>query len=99
MTMIDLGPAAAGVTALLDGVGDLDVPTPSTDRTVGELLDHLDGLRTAFVSAAAKDVAAASQAPDPDAAALDPQWRTSLPRHLDELVAAWSRPIPRCGPG
>jgi uncharacterized protein (TIGR03086 family) len=92
MTMIDLGPAAARVAALLDGVGDLDLPTPSTDRSVGELLDHLDGLSTAFVSAAAKDVAAGSHAPDPDAAALDPQWRTSLPRHLEELVVAWRDP-------
>ncbi len=92
--MLDLDPAAREVARLLDGVPDeaLGRPTPS-DIPVAQLLDHLMGLTLAFTWAARKTPPrGGSQPPSSSAAALDPEWRTVLPRRLDELVAAWRDP-------
>jgi uncharacterized protein (TIGR03086 family) len=100
MSMIDLGPAAREITRLLDGVTPehLAGPTPCPDYPVAALLDHMMGLALAFTWAARKTTAAhaGADAPRPGqstADSLDPQWRTILPRRLDELVAAWRDPV------
>lgn len=94
-----LQPAASAVEALLPGVSDdvLDSPTPCTELTVRALVNHLMGLSLAFRYAALPEEAAAvgfvpsgpSFTED-----LDPQWRTLLPQRLAGLVEAWQRPEP-----
>jgi uncharacterized protein (TIGR03086 family) len=91
MTVPDLEPAARRLAALLDGVPDsaLDAPTPCADTSVAALLDHLMGLAEGLRASARKEP---TDAPQPSAQHLDPQWRAILPRRLDALVAAWREP-------
>ncbi|MGN9847215.1 TIGR03086 family metal-binding protein [Nonomuraea sp. H19] len=96
MPVIDLESAAREVVRLLDGVTEdrLDDPTPCADTPVAALLDHLMGLSLAFTWAARKTTPPEGGAgPTASAEHLDPQWRTLLPRRLDELVEAWRDPI------
>lgn len=93
--MLDLDPATREVARLLDGVSDdgLSGPTPCPGMPVAQLLDHLMGLSLAFTQAARKTVPeGGSRPPSSSADHLDPQWRTVLPRRLDELAAAWREP-------
>jgi uncharacterized protein (TIGR03086 family) len=93
--MIDLESAAREVMRLLDGVTDdrLDDPTPCAGTPVAALLDHLMGLSLAFTWAARKTIPPeGGQGPRSNAEHLDPQWRTLLPRRLDDLVQAWRDP-------
>ncbi|MET9801099.1 TIGR03086 family metal-binding protein [Streptomyces sp. NPDC006368] len=91
----DLRPATERVATLLDGITDdlLDAPTPCPDYAVRELLGHLSGLSVAFRDAARKDFGPTTDT-SPEAAlpSLDDGWRTTLPRLLDELAAAWREP-------
>ncbi|HET6636112.1 MAG TPA: TIGR03086 family metal-binding protein [Streptomyces sp.] len=91
----DLAPAARRLTALLDGVRDdqLADPTPCTESSVADLLDHLVGLTVAFHDAATK-TAGPGAAGQPRASAdhLPPDWRRRLPAQLDALAAAWADP-------
>lgn len=90
----DLEPAASAVAELLDGIDDarLGAPTPCTGTSVAALLDHFVMLTAAFTDTARKAPGRAGPPPRPDAAHLDPAWRTTLPRQLDGLVAAWREP-------
>jgi uncharacterized protein (TIGR03086 family) len=95
----DHEPAAAAVTRLLDGIADeqLSDPTPSPGTSVATLLDHLMGLSLAFTWAARKSttIEAGDNPPGPgnaSAANLDPEWRSELPKRLQDLVAAWHEP-------
>jgi uncharacterized protein (TIGR03086 family) len=65
-------------------------PTPCEGMPVGALLHHLDTLSVAFARAAGKDDQ--GPAPQPDAARLVPDWRSTLPVQLDALAAAWREP-------
>lgn len=91
--MLDLGPAAREAAAVAAAVTDdqLIAPTPCTEYSVSDLLAHLSGLSIAFRDAALKTDGSAT----PEiavTAGLDPQWRTSLPQRLDDLVTAWEAP-------
>jgi uncharacterized protein (TIGR03086 family) len=90
--MLDLDPAAREVQRLAVGVKDdqLTAPTPCTGTSVAALLDHLMGLSLAFTWGARK--AAPGGAPRASADSLDPEWRTVLPRRLEDLVEAWRDP-------
>ncbi len=94
--MLDLAPAAAEVTRLLDGVPDdaLRAPTPCPEYPVGALLDHFMGLTLAFTWAAEKSAAehGPSAPGSGDTDQLDPDWRTLLPQRLAGLAQAWSKP-------
>jgi uncharacterized protein (TIGR03086 family) len=93
--MLDLQPPADQVATLLRGVRDdqLDCPTPCPDTSVANLLAHLLGLSIAFRDAARKvDGPTTSTPPDASKAELPADWRALIPRHLDELVAAWREP-------
>ena len=95
MPVIDLESAAREVVRLLDGVSEdrLDDPTPA-GISVAVLLDHFMGLALAFTWAARKSTPPeGARGPTASAEHLDPQWRTLLPRRLDELVEAWRDPI------
>ncbi|MGW9209359.1 TIGR03086 family metal-binding protein [Embleya sp. NPDC055664] len=91
---VDLHSPAATVARLAADLPDdrLDDPTPCANYAVRDLLSHLVGLTIAFRDAGRKDLgpttATAPPAKMPD---LDPDWRTILPRELDELVAVWRR--------
>ncbi|SDL82562.1 TIGR03086 family metal-binding protein [Streptomyces wuyuanensis] len=88
----DLGPVAAAMARLAAGVTDagLGEPTPCPKYAVRELLAHVLGLSAAFRDAARKDFGP-STAVDPGTVewVLPDDWRSELPRLLDELVAAW----------
>ncbi len=91
----DLGPATRQMGSLLAGVTDdqLTAPTPCEDYTLGDLIDHVDGLSYAFAAAARKDLGSGtSQPPVGDASRLSDDWRTRIPRQLDALADAWQSP-------
>jgi uncharacterized protein (TIGR03086 family) len=90
--VLDLEPATRTMTDLVHGVreGELAAPTPCRKTSVGDLLDHIDGLSMAFTAAARKvSLPAGSQGTSIDAAHLGPDWRTRIPGRLKELAAAW----------
>jgi uncharacterized protein (TIGR03086 family) len=92
--MIDLSTAAKRMAEVVANIGDEDLgrPTPCPDYTVGDLLDHVDGLSLAFTEAAEKSFAPdVSGSPPPgDAAHLADGWRERIPRQLGTLAEAWS---------
>jgi uncharacterized protein (TIGR03086 family) len=93
--MIDLTPACQRTADVLANVGDdhLGAPTPCTEYSVGDVLHHVGGLALAFVASARKDLGPLTGSPPtPDAAQLDPDWRTRYPARLTELAHAWSDP-------
>lgn len=95
--LVDLGPAAEALAALLPGVDavGLQAPTPCEQYRVGDLLDHVMGLTVAFREAAdqrAEPVGGDTSAAGPPQASrehLHPDWQTLLPERLDALAAAW----------
>ena len=90
--MLDLEPATDAMTRLVEGVRDdqLGAPTPCPDMTVGDLLDHVDGLSLAFAAAAnKKPLDTGGRPPAPDAARLGTDWRSRIPGRLAELALAW----------
>lgn len=93
--MLDLGPAAQRLADLLGAIPDeqLTAPTPCAKYTLGDLLDHVDGLSHAFLIAARKTpLSEGSQPPSPDASRLGADWRTRIPEQLTTLAAAWRDP-------
>ncbi|MBL1099949.1 TIGR03086 family metal-binding protein [Streptomyces coffeae] len=95
--IVDLGPAAQRVSALLSGVSDdqLTARTPCAEYAVGDLLDHMMGLALAFQDAARKKPPKDPERSAPgrgSAARLEPGWRAELPRRLDGMAAAWRDP-------
>ena len=93
---VDLGPAGERLLAVAANVDDagLGEPTPCEGRTVGQLVQHLVGLTTAFRAAADKDFGPLTDtSPDvggwPD---LQPGWRDALGAQVPALVAAWRNP-------
>ena len=91
--MIDLVPATRRAAELLTNINDdqLASPTPCPSYTLGDLLDHVNGLAQAFTDAAHKaNLGEPGVEPQPGSAAnLDPEWRTVIPRRLAALGEAW----------
>jgi uncharacterized protein (TIGR03086 family) len=91
----DFGPQALIVARLAEGVTDaqFDRVTPCPKYAVHNLLGHLTGLAVAFRDAARKDLgpttgtSPAATVPD-----IEPGWRETLPKALDELADAWRDP-------
>lgn len=93
--MLNLEPATRVLAGLVRGVRDeqLTAPTPSAGRSVGDLLDHVDGLALAFTLAAKKAVpAGGTPGPTADASQLTPDWRVRIPERLATLGSAWNDP-------
>ncbi|MCC9308471.1 TIGR03086 family metal-binding protein [Kitasatospora sp. RB6PN24] len=89
---LDLAPATSALAALIREVkdGQLTAPTPCGGLTVGELLDHIDGLSIAFAAAGAKEDRSDGGRPrTPDASRLGADWRDRLAAQLDALAEAW----------
>ncbi|MDA3630756.1 TIGR03086 family metal-binding protein [Saccharopolyspora oryzae] len=89
-----LKPAADRMAELLANVTDaqLTAPTPCSEYTAGDLIDHISGLSLAFTAAAAKDRSLTGQGPSGDASRLPADWRTLLPEQLTALAKAWEDP-------
>jgi uncharacterized protein (TIGR03086 family) len=93
--MIDLGPAARRVGALVGDVRDdeLGQPTPCPGMTVGDLIDHIGTLSAAFTATAQKRTAGRGATPRaPSADHLGTGWRDHVGRELATLAAAWREP-------
>ncbi|ASU81954.1 TIGR03086 family protein [Nocardiopsis gilva YIM 90087] len=91
----DLGPAARRMNDVVAGIpdGKLSAPTPCTDTSVGDLLDHVMGLALGLRRAAEKTGSSADDPPPaPSAANLPSDWREVLARRLDDLATAWRAP-------
>jgi uncharacterized protein (TIGR03086 family) len=92
----DFAPAVAATSAVVRGVpGDaLGCPTPSPAYTVGDLLDHLDGLSW-WLQYTARKVPIPGDgdtARPASAELLAPGWRERIPQQLAELAACWRDP-------
>jgi uncharacterized protein (TIGR03086 family) len=90
--MIDLEPATTRLASIVEGVRDdqLSAATPSVGTTVGDLLDHVDGLALAFTAAAAKTRLPEGQGQaSADASKLADGWRSRIPQRLATLARAW----------
>uniref|UniRef100_A0AAU2UZX2 TIGR03086 family metal-binding protein n=1 Tax=Streptomyces sp. NBC_00003 TaxID=2903608 RepID=A0AAU2UZX2_9ACTN len=92
----DLGPAAAELTRLLEGVRDdqLEGPTPCPQYALRDLLSHIAGLSVAFQDAAHKEFGPSTgtdpgSVPPPE---LPADWRKSMPENLAALADAWRDP-------
>lgn len=95
MPMVELGPAAKRLADLIEGVPDelLGAPTPCSDYTLGDLVDHVGRFAAAFTAAATKDTAGMTSGRAPgDASHLGDDWRTQIPRDLLDLAEAWRDP-------
>ena len=94
MTTYEFGPTTTTLAALVRGVGDdqLDDPTPSPGRSVGDLLDHIGGLALAFTATARKEDPPGGGNPSADASALPDDWRAVIPERLATLAEAWRDP-------
>ncbi len=93
--MLDIEPATRVLSDIVVRVGDdqLALPTPCTESTVGDLLDHVDSLSQAFIGAATRaGDGRDGPPPKPDTANLGDDWRTRIPERLATLARAWRDP-------
>lgn len=92
--MLNLQPATNVLAGIVQRVRDdqLNAPTPCTDTSLGDLLDHIDGLSLAFTAAATKTpLENSSDGPSADASRLGTDWRTRIPERLAALASAWNQ--------
>jgi uncharacterized protein (TIGR03086 family) len=89
--MVELEPATRTLAAVVGAVRDdqLTAPTPCTESSVGDLLDHVDGLCLAFTMAAQKTAVSGGPRSAADASRLGDRWRTRIPERLAVLARAW----------
>ena len=93
--MIDLRPATDRTAAVIAALSDdhLALPTPCPEYSVGDLLDHVEGLALAFTDAATKTPPEGEpQGAVGDAGRLAPGWQQRTPDRLAELARAWAEP-------
>jgi uncharacterized protein (TIGR03086 family) len=94
-TTYDLGPAARDLARLLAGVRDdqLGAPTPCREYTLGDLIDHVNGLSLGMAMAAAKSIPPnAGGPPSGDASQLGDGWRERIAAQLGAMAEAWNDP-------
>ena len=92
---LDLGPQAAVVARLVEGVTDeqLADPTPCPQYAVRHVLGHLAGLAGAFRDAGRKDLGVTTDTtPDSTVPELGQGWREQLLKVLGEMAEAWRDP-------
>ena len=90
--MIDLKPACNGMRSVLDAIDDdqLQQPTPCTQYTVADLIDHVDVGVRGFTALAHGD--GAGVVADSQLVYQQPGWRDLLADRLGALAAAWDDP-------
>ncbi|WP_323959177.1 TIGR03086 family protein [Arthrobacter sp. JZ12] len=92
---VELGPAAARLAALVQGVRDeqLAGKTPCEEYSVEVLLQHIDGLSQAFTAAAQKNLGPLTAAPTGSKPpALEAGWRLRIQAQLEAMARAWESP-------
>lgn len=93
---VDFHHAARDAGAVIAGIRDdqLSWPTPSPDYSVGDLLDHFDGLSLEFQLSARKSARPPGTGgpPKADAGHLAEGWRERIPNQLTALADAWADP-------
>lgn len=90
--MLELESATEALADLVANVRDdqLTAPTPCTETSLGDLIDHVNGLSLAFTAAATKTpLGPEHPAPSADASRLGADWRTRIPERLAALAVAW----------
>src|SRR5687768_15821373 len=87
--MLDRHPAPDLLSGRFRGgrAARLPAPTPCGGRSLGALLDHVNGLALALAAAAAKTPL--DGGPSSDASRLGLDWRQRIPERLDALALAW----------
>src|SRR3954469_7379873 len=87
-TSLDLTPTVTEASRVVAAVQDdqLSRPTPCADTSVAAPLVHLHGRASGLRLAAEK---LPPGAPSASAQDLPADWRSRIPRELDELAAAW----------
>jgi uncharacterized protein (TIGR03086 family) len=91
--VIDLKPACHRMTDVLAAITEdqLTSPTPCTEYSVGDLIDHVDGVALGFTAIARKTHSERTDT-DYSAANLHHDWRDSTAQHLTDLGNAWDDP-------
>src|ERR1043165_4899497 len=92
MTQLDLMPSATQLAELIGSITEdqLDAPTPCTDATLGDLVEHVRGCTVAFSNAARKGGGEiADQGASADRTQLPADWRASVPRAVLALAETW----------
>ena len=94
--MIDLKPACDQMIEVVSGIAkeQLSGPTPCTEYTVGDLIDHVD-----LVAQGATALARGSELPDTGYSHLEPDWQGTFVHHLQALGEAWEDPAAWEGSG
>ena len=94
--MIDLKPACDQMIQVVSGIASeqLAGPTPCTEYTVVELIDHVD-----LVAQGATALALRSALPNTGYSHLEPDWRNTVIQHVQALGKAWDDPATREGIG
>ena len=92
--MIDLKPACDRMIEMLGGVTDdqLAGPTPCSEYTVGDLIDHVDLVARGATALARQDGEGLQATAGPEAVHLDPDWTGRVSGQLRALGAAWDDP-------
>jgi hypothetical protein len=88
---VDFSRAVADTSAVIVAIGDdqLDAPTPSPSYTVGDLIEHVDGLSAGLQLTARKSPPPPPGSEEPrdgDASQLADGWPQRIPRQLEALV-------------
>jgi uncharacterized protein (TIGR03086 family) len=99
--MIDLNPACDGMVAVLAGVtdGQLGDSTSCASYTVGDLIDHVDQVARGACALARHSPELPDVGAGPDAANLQPGWRSSVSQHVRMLGQVWDDPAAWLGGG
>jgi uncharacterized protein (TIGR03086 family) len=93
--MIDLEPACQTMIDLLTGISDdqLTHPTPCTEYTVANLVDHVDDLAQGFVAIARKDTGDPGRTSrEPATTKIGDVRRTGVAEQVRLLGEAWDDP-------
>jgi uncharacterized protein (TIGR03086 family) len=94
--MHDLRPVASEMSRLVNGVRDdqLGDPTPCTEYTLGDLVQHVRMLAEAFTIAGRKEQPPGGSKPPAEgrAALLTDDWRAETVEWLGQLVETWADP-------
>jgi uncharacterized protein (TIGR03086 family) len=93
--VIDLKPACHRMIEVFGGVTDdqLTSPSPCSEYTVGDLIDHVDQVSRGATALARQDTGELKGTDAGlDAAHLDRDWRDRVAQHVQALGTAWDDP-------
>ena len=94
--MIDLTPACCRMIDVLAGVTDdqLGLPSPCTEYTVGDLIEHVDQVCRGLSALGHLDTGERQDTGSEAVAAhFGPGWRDAVAQHVQELGKAWDDPV------